>query len=42
MVMTLLGYRVVMAELLIDDRRREARTDRKLHAAGAARRCKGL
>jgi hypothetical protein len=42
MVMTLLGYRVVMAELLIDDRRREARTDRKLHAAGAARRRKGL
>jgi hypothetical protein len=33
MVMTLLGYRAVMAELHIDDLRREARTARKLRAA---------
>jgi|RhiMetStandDraft_4_1073278.scaffolds.fasta_scaffold97819_2 hypothetical protein len=30
MVMTLLGYRAAMAELHIDDLRREARTARKL------------
>jgi hypothetical protein len=29
MVMTLLGYRAVMAELHIDDLRREARTARR-------------
>jgi hypothetical protein len=33
MVMTLLGYRAVMAELHIDDLRREARTARKMRAA---------
>ena len=33
MVMTLLGYRAVMAELHIDDLRRETRTARKLRAA---------
>ena len=44
MVMTLLGYRAVMAELHIDDRRREARTRtaRKARAAQAARRRKGV
>ena len=31
--MTLLGYRAVMAELHIDNRRREARTARKLSTA---------
>jgi hypothetical protein len=39
MVMTLLGYRAVMAELHIDDRRRETRTARKVRAA---RRRKGV
>ena len=33
MVMTLLGYRAVMAELDIDDRRRETWTARKVRAA---------
>jgi hypothetical protein len=33
MVMTLLGYRAVMAELHIDDLRRETRTARKVRAA---------
>jgi hypothetical protein len=39
MVMTLLGYRAVMAELHIDDLRREAWTARKLRVA---RRRKGV
>lgn len=39
MAMTLLGYRAVMAELHIDDLRREARTARKL---GTARRREGV
>ena len=42
MAMTLLGYRAVMAELHIDDLRREARTARKVRAARAARRRKGV
>jgi hypothetical protein len=39
MAMTLLGYRAVMAELHIDDRRRESRTAREVRAA---RRRKGV
>jgi hypothetical protein len=33
MVMTLLGYRAMMAELHIDDRRHKTRTARKVRAA---------
>jgi hypothetical protein len=39
MALTLLGYRAVMAELHIDDLRRETRTARKVRAA---RRRKGV
>ena len=42
MVMTLLGYRAVMAELHSDDRRRQARTAGKVRAAPGTRRRKGV
>jgi hypothetical protein len=42
MATTLLDYRALMAELHIDDLRRQARTARKVRAARAARRQKGV
>jgi hypothetical protein len=42
MAMTLVGYRTMMAELHVDDPRREARTARKVRAARTARRRKGV
>ena len=42
MATTLLDYRALMAELHIEDLRREARTARKVRDARAARRRKGV
>ena len=42
MTTTLLGYHATMAQLYIDDLLREAAAARKVHAARAARRQRGV